>query len=216
MTPDINKAAVMASETLIRYNVKKFPVSPLKILRQMDNVIVVSFSDLSTRSCLDQRDLIHLFGKNLDAVTSVHMENGRNVYVLAYNKMLPFPMAQRALARELGHIVMKHEGSSAKNSDEAACFAVHLLCPRALIHAIQATGLRITHDLLANLTGVFDQSLSSLRRIPGASVPASMNRFVRSQLMPFIINFFEYYRTVLPSDGSALADFGTYMDEYEE
>ena len=34
--------------------------------------------------------------------------------------------------------------------------------------------------------------------------------------MPFIVNFFDYYQTVMPKDGSALADLGTFMEGYEE
>ena len=34
--------------------------------------------------------------------------------------------------------------------------------------------------------------------------------------MPFIMNFFDCYRTVMPEDGSAMVDLGTYMDGYQE
>lgn len=216
MSPDYTKAAIKAAEALVRYGVKTAPVSALPILSQMENVIAISFADLGDFAGISQHEFAPLFCKNQDAVTSIHTENGRQIYLVAYNSLLPFAMVQRALAREMGHIVLKHEGCNQANAEEALCFAHHLLCPRPIIHAIQAFNLRMTSDLLANLTGVFDQNLISMRHIPGTDVPAGLNRFIRSQFMPFIMNFFNYYQTVRPNDGSAIADIGTYMDGYVE
>ena len=213
MTADFNKAAAMAAETLVKYSVKKTPVSVLPILDQMDNVIVISFAEMGEISGIDRKEILPIFGKFRDAVTSVH--NG-DQYIVAYNSLLPFAMIQKALARELAHIVLKHKEPSPEAAEEAQCFAAHLLCPRPLIHSIQAIGIRLTEDLIANLTGIFDQTLIQIRHIPGTAVPFSLNRFVRSQMMPFIVNFFDYYQTVRPKDGSALADLGTFMEGYEE
>lgn len=205
---DYNKAATMAAETLLKYGIKKAPVSPLPILEQMDNVVVVSFSDLSDRAD-------PLFGVYADAVTSIHTDGSCTRYIVAYNSLLPFTMVQRAMARELGHIILRHEGRSEENTAEALCFARHLLCPRPLIYALQATGARVTSDMVLNLTGIYDyQTVSAMRRTPGAEVPAGLNRFLRTQFMPFIINFVMYWRPV--ADGSESADFGTYMDNYKE
>lgn len=216
MTPDYNKAAIKAGEILIKYGIKTSPVSPLPILEQMEHVIVTSFEDMSSKRGVSQNDLMELFGKNRDAVASIHEQNNQRWYVVAYNHLLPFSIIQHALAREMGHIVLGHEVSTPENEAEAICFARHLLCPRPLIHAIQATNIRLTKNLLAQLTGIFDQSLTDIRKTPGTKVPAGMNRFIRGQFLPFFINFFQYYQIVLPADGSALADLGTYMDDYEE
>ena len=213
---DYNKAAVLAAETLIRYGVKATPISPLRILKDMDNVIAMPFSDLSEVSGICQDDMLKLFDKNRDAVSCLHREGNHQIYMVAYNSLLPFAMIQRALARELGRVVLKHEESTQERTDEAVCFAKHLLCPRPLIHTIQMLNLRLTVDMMARLTGMFDQDLVSIRRTPATEVPPRINRFLRNQLMPFIMNFFEYYRNARPNDGSALADLGTYMDGYEE
>ena len=216
MSPDYNRAAGKAAETLIKYGIKSAPISPLTILEEMDNVIIKSFSEMCDSANIRQCDLKSAFGKTDGALSSIHEMNGKTWYVVAYNSLLPFTMIQHSLARELGHITLRHTCISAENTAEAICFAQHLLCPRPLIHAIQATGMRLTTDVLANLTGVFHQCLTCMRHTPGTDVPASVNRFVRGQFMPFILNFFEYYSTTAPEDGSALADFGTYMDGYEE
>ena len=208
MTPDYTKAATRAAETLIRFGVRTAPVSPLPILEQMDNVIVTTFSDMDCGR--------PLFGANVDAVTSIHKEGGSAKYIVAYNNILPVSVIQRALAREMGHIVLDHEGTSQENAEEALCFARHLLCPRPLIHAVQSTGVRVTKDLVATLTGIFEQAMVGLRRTPGTDVPAGLNNFVRRQFMPFVISIFDYYRARMLHDGSALADFGTYMDLYKD
>ena len=213
---DLDNAATLAAETLVKYNVRFAPVSPMKILEQMDNVIVISFSELGEKNGVDRRDILSTFGRIRDAVTSIHTQSGSKKIVIAYNRLLPFSLIQRALARELAHIVLQHGDPTEETKQEAECFANHLLCPRPLIHSVTATGIRLTEDMLANLTGVFDQTLISIRHVPGTSVPPGLNRFVRGQFLPFILNFLDYYRTVMPKDGSALADLGTFMDGYKE
>lgn len=216
MTPDYNKAATKAAETLIKYGVDSFPVSPIPILKKMENVLLVSFADVCSASGVERKELVPLFGKGQDAVTSIHEEGGNLRYIVAYNSMLPHTMVHRALARELGHIVLKHRDRTPEADAEARCFSHHLLCPRPLIHTLQAIGIRITKDLLANITGVVSHCLFCMRHIPGTKVPARLNRFVRSQIMPFVMNFFDYYQEIRYDDGSALADLGSYMEMYEE
>lgn len=216
MMPDFNRAAVKACEILIRFGIRTAPVSPLPILEQMDHVIVTSFEEMSDTRGIRQSDLLQIFGKHRDAVTSIHEQNQTRWYVVAYNHMLPFSIIQHSLAREMGHIALGHEAGTPENEAEALCFASHLLCPRPLIHAIQATNIRMTTNLLAQMTGIFGQDLTDMRKTPGANVPSGMNRFIRGQFLPFFINFFQYYQSVLPADGSSVADLGTYMDGYEE
>ena len=219
MNPDYQKAAVKATETLIRFGINSAPVSPLPVLKQLPGVLVFSYQSLSNLIDQDRRCVISMFGDaNQDAFTSVNMKNGKPQYIVTYNQQLSQVFVQRSLARELGHIVLGHDGSLPEDvrNEEAKAFANHLLCPRPMIHAFQAAGLRITTEMLGNLTGCFDYCLSCMRRIPSVSVPADLNRAVRDQFMPYIINFIEYSRNASLSDGSALADFGSYMDGYEE
>ena len=135
-----------------------------------------------------------------------------------YNQQLPLVLIQRSLSRELGHIILGHDGTLPEDvrNEEARAFANHLLVPRPLIHAIRSAGIPITVEMLGNLTGCFDYCLSCMRRIPPVSVPVELNRAVRDQFAAYIDNFIEYHRTASLSDSSALADFGTYMDNYEE
>lgn len=207
---DYTRAAVKAYETIMKYGVCKTPVSPFSILKRTGNVDLVSFDELGCR------ETIPMFGKCGDALTSIRAENGKPMYVIAYNNLLPFNILQRAFARELGHVVLGHTESSSDNDAEAQCFSQHLLCPRPLIHILRSIAMRMTEDLVANLTGVQNQFIVTMRRTPGVCVPAKINKVVSNMFLPFAVNLYEYYRDAKPQDGSALADFGHYMDCYEE
>ena len=219
MTPDFETAALRATETLIKYGISSTPVDPLPILKQIPGVLTVSYESMSTDMDRDRSCMMSLFGeKNQDAFTSVNYKDGKPQYLVTFNQRLPHALIQRGLARELGHIMLGHDGSrpEAVRNDEAKCFAHHLLVPRALIHAIQASGIRFTVEVLGNLTGCYDYCLTCMRKQPAVHVPADLNRAVRNQFMPHIVNFFQFQRYASLKDGSALADFGTYMDGYEE
>lgn len=219
MTPDYQTAAIKASETLIRFRISSAPVSPLPILKQLPGVLVVSYETMSNDVEQDRSCVMSLFGdRNQDAFTSVNVLEGKKHYLVTYNQRLPQVFIQRALARELGHIILGHDGTRPEDvrNEEAKCFAHHLLVPRPLIHAITASCLRLTTEVLGNLTGCYDYCLTCMRRIPPVSVPEELNRAVRDQFMPYILNFFEFQRYAQKSDGSALADLGTYMDNYVE
>jgi hypothetical protein len=217
--PDFLSAAVKASELLIQHGICTAPVDPLPVLKNWPGVFVVSFTEMSEHLGIDRKDLVSICGDhNQDAVTSVHFDGDSVRYIVAYNQQLPFHIVKRALARELGHIALGHDGSRPEDvrNEEAKCFTHHFLTPRALVHTIQATGIRFTTEVLGNLTGCNDFCLNCMRRLPAVAVPAELNRAVRDQMMPYMINYFEFQRYATHKDGSPLADLGTYMDGYIE
>ena len=219
MMPDYERAAAAAAETLVKYGVSSAPVSALPILKKIPDVFVVSFEKLSNDLGQDRRCVISSFGDhNQDAFTSVSVHDDKKQYLVTYNQLLSANLVQRALARELGHIVLGHDGSRPESVrlEEAKCFANHFLAPRALIHSIQASGLRLTDELFGNLTGCYHYCLSCMRRLPPVHVPAELNQKVRDQFMPYVLNLFEYQRYAQHKDLSALADLGSYMEGYEE
>lgn len=219
MKPDYERAATLAAETLIKYGINSAPVMPLPILKRIPGVLVVSYETMSNDMGVDRKCIIDTFGeKNQDAFTSVNIVNGKPQYLVTYNQRLSVNLAQRGLARELGHIILGHDGSRPEDvrNAEAKCFAHHLLCPRALIYNIRETGIRLTTEVLGNLTGCYDFCLTCMRRQPAVTIPAELNRAVRDLFMPYIMNFFNYQLYARHKDGSALADFGSYMEGYEE
>lgn len=219
MTPDYTFAAIKATETLIKYQVKTAPIAPLPILKSMPGVLCMSFDSVSKEIDADRKCVLSMLGeKNQDAYTVVNLVDGKKQYLVTYNKMLSINLFQRALARELGHIVLGHDGSKPEKvrNEEAKAFANHLLCPRPLIHLIKATGIRITTELLGNITGCYDYCISCMRKLPETHVPAELNKLVKEQFTPYVLNLFEFERYAAKKDISAVADFGTYMDGYED
>ena len=219
MKPDYERAAIKATETLIKYGIKTAPVDPLPVLKQIPGVFVMTFAEASDKAHMDRKDLLSLYGcDNLDAVTNLYIYGDKKHYVVTYNRLLPSRIVDMALARELGHIVLGHDGSRPEEvrQEEATCFAHHLMCPRPLIHALTASNLRVTEDLIRNIAGFPDRCFLCIRKQPGVSVPAELNRIVRDNFMPYILNFFEYQRHAERSDISALADLGNYMEGYDE
>lgn len=218
MTPDYERAAIKASETLIKHQIGTAPIDPLPILKQTSGVLVFTFQEMSNNSKIDRKEILNALGcKNQDAVTTVFVDDDSLKYVVTYNRMLSSGIVSRALARELGHIVLGHDGSKPEDvrNEEAKAFAHHLLCPRPLIHSIQATGIKLTVETLGNVTGFYDYCVSCIRKQPSVHVPAELNRLVRDQFMPYVVNLFEYLRYASSQDGSALADLGAYMNDYE-
>ena len=219
MIPDYERAAIKATETLIKYDIRTAPIDPLPVLKQIPGVLVLTFEEMSKNVNVDRQDLLNMLGcKNQDAVTTVIVDGDQLQYVVTYNRLLSEKIISRALARELGHIVLGHDGSRPEDvrNEEAKAFAHHFLCPRPLIHSLQAAGIRLTVETLGNITGFYDYCLSCIRQQPSVVVPSELNRQVRDQFMPYIKNLFEYQRYASMKDGSALADLGVYMEGYKE
>lgn len=225
MTPDYDRAAIAALETLKFCGINSAPISPLPMLKNKTllsdkgEVILRSFSEVSADSGLDRKDLLSMFGlANQDAVTTVMLEDGFPTYIITYNAQLPFALVQRALARELGHIILGHDGSLPDEIRyaEAKCFAHHLLCPRPLLKIVQDSGIPFTADLLANMTGCNDHCLMCMKHIPGTNVPADLNREVRAMFEEYAENFLRFQMVLSNSDTSRFCIFGSYMDGYKE
>lgn len=218
MTPNYEAAAVKAIETLIKYEIKSAPVLPLPILKKIPGVLIVSFTEMSQFFGIERKNMVTMFGDtNQDAITSVYNKNGKLIYLVTYNQRLPIYMIQRSLAREMGHIVMGHDGSLPEDVrlEEANCFAYHFICPRPLVHAVQNSGIRFSTEVLGNMTGCYERCLAGMRKTPATHVPAELNKKVRDQFADYINNYLDY-QSFVTEDDSVTADFGSYMDGYIE
>lgn len=219
MTPDYDRAATAAAEILIKYGISTAPVDPIPIFKRAPGFNVLTFTEMSKMIGMERDDLISSFEvESHDAVSSVYIKNGKQHYLVAYNMRLPSYLIQRALAREMGHIVLGHDGTlpvDIRNA-EALCFAHHLICPRALIHAIQESGMKITTEVLGNTTGCYERCLIGMRREPATHVPPEMNRQIRAQFADYLSDFLDFQTYLSKEDDSMIANFGTFMDGYEE
>ena len=218
MTPDIERAAIAAAETLIRYSVTTAPVDPIRILKSMPNVMLVSYTEMAGTSGVEREQLMSVFGDYADTSAFVRRVDGELRYLIAYNMRLPIYLIQRAMARELAHIVLGHDGSreDGVRTAEAQVFAYHLICPRALVRAIQESNVRFSTEVLGNMTSCFERCLAGMSKVPGVRVPAALNRQIRAQFSDYIDEFVRIQPLLSKGDDSRLADFGSYMDLYEE
>ena len=219
MTPNLERAATAAAEILIRYEVTSAPVAPLRILKSLPGVIVLSFSEMASGIGMDRQDLIDVYGSlNKDAFTLAKEVDGAMRYFVGYNLLLPDYLMQRAIARELGHIVLGHDGSRTEEVRmlEAMFFARHLLCPRPLVRAIQDCHIPITIETLGMITGCYERCLVGMQKSHGVRVDPELNRRVRAQFAGYVENFSACRSIIINNDDSALVNFGTYMDGYEE
>lgn len=216
MSPDFDRAAILAMETLISNSISATPIDSLSILLKHPGVRVISFTRFAAQAGMDRHDLVPLFGENQDAATfRLGMIEGVE-YIVVYNLRLPYEIIWRGVARELGHIILGHDGVT-RPADvrmaEAMCFAHHLISPRPIIHMLQEAG-PLTMAKLTDTTGCSDDCVEGLRNTPGVHVPAELNRKVRDQ---FSRDIREYIRfsSVAQKKAPAL-DLGSYMDFYEE
>lgn len=217
--PDYERAALKAVQILTEHRISALPVVPMPILKATPNVLLVSYAEVANKMGINREHAVRIFGaNNQDAVTSVVNDNGTLRYFVTYNQRLPFYLLQRALARELGHIVLGHDGSRTEEvrTEEAMVFARHLLCPRPVIHALQESGIKLTVEVIGNLTGCYERCLAGMRKTPGVHVPAMANQIVRGQFEDYVQNFIQFQSIIQEDDESPVADFGTFMDFYEE
>ena len=216
MIPDYEKAASLAMETLIKNNINEAPISPLPILKRIQGILVLSFAELSELINMERGSLISLFGANQDAATFLISE--KNKYIVAYNKKLPLCAVQWAIARELGHILLGHDGSRPEDirMKESYFFAHHLLCPRPLVKAIQEKGIRITKEVTGSVTGIHERFLSSIKAEPGVYILPELNRAVRDHFTDYVDNYIEYQKYFTQDDQTDIFDFGSYMEGYQE
>lgn len=218
MTPDYQRAATLAAETLIKYHITAAPVSPIPIIKSMPNTLVIPFAEVALKTNADRDQIIRSFGESQDAVTSVHLTGNGLRYVVAYNQRLPAYIIQRALARELGHILLQHDGSRPDDVryEEAITFARNLICPRPLLKAIRDAGIILTVEMLGNITGCYERCLAGLRKTPGIHIAPELNRQIRAQFADYVADFVKFHPILSREDETPVADFGTYMDQYEE
>ena len=217
MKPDFDRAATMAMQTIIDNQITETPVDSLSILLRQPGVRVMSFTKFASQAGIERHELVPMFGGNQDAATfNLDMIDGVR-YVVVYNMRLPHEIVMRGVARELGHLVLGHDGIT-RPSDvrraEAMCFAHHLISPRPII-AMLREAVPLTMNVLTATTGCSDECVDDLRSIPGAHVPAELNREVKRLFERGINEYIRFYLAA-KTDKSPVIDFGTFMDNYEE
>lgn len=219
-TPDYDRAAIKALEIIRENGIKETPVDPLKIIKDYPGVRVVPFVKMADEIEKEREDLIPLFYTNQDAATfSLKAHDMADVeYIVVYNMRLPIEIIHRAIARELGHIALGHDGTvrtAETRMAEAMCFAHHLLSPRPVVNLLQKS-IPITMNVLTAVLGCSDECVDDIQQIPGVHVPAELNAEVRDMFAPHINEYINFHETSPRKDRSPILDLGSYMDYYEE
>lgn len=218
--PDYDRAAAAAMQLLIDHNVTETPINPLPILLNYPGVRVLPYTKMASDAGMDRKELIPIFGNQDAATFHLDLPGMDDVrYVVVYNMRLPFEIIWRAIARELGHIVLCHDGvtrSMEARMQEAVCFAHHLISPRPVLNYLRQSGLPFTLNVLTNTTGCAEECVQEMQTIPGAHVPVDLNARVRDLFVPHLREYVDFYRASNKHDKSPLLDLGTFMDNYEE
>ena len=219
-TPDYDRAATAAMQILVDNNITETPVNPLPILLNYSGVRVVPYTKMASEAGMVRSDLIPIFGNQDAATFHLNMPSLDDVkYVVVYNMRLPFEIIWRGIARELGHIVLGHDGQT-RPADvrlaEAMCFAHHLISPRPVLKLLQEADMPFTMNVLSNTTGCSDECVSDMQSIPGTHVSPDLNLRVRDLFAPHIKEYIDFHLAAKKQDRSPLVDLGTFMDFYEE
>ena len=217
MEPNYERAANMALKTLIDNDIHKAPISPFHVLKNQPGVMMISFEEMSDTLNKNRRDVITSCKSSPDAVTAVNVDGDDISYIIAYNQYLSVNILQKAFARELGHVVLGHDGTLPDDvrTAEARCFSQHFLFPRPLIHLLTASGLKLTTHVLGSITACNEECVVCMRKLPVIHTDPELNRKVRDQFLKYTMNYLEYKR-LIPNDMTAVVDLGQYMKGYEE
>lgn len=128
MTPDYQKAKQEAIRIYNKYGTN----NPLEIIKKQPCTLLMSFMEMAAAIGVNRESLVTICGEdNHDAITTVQTcAKGNTRYLITYNQQLQDYQINKALARELGHIVLGHDGSRSEEvrDDEALCFAYHFIC----------------------------------------------------------------------------------------
>lgn len=128
MIPNYQTAKQKAEEIYQKYGTN----DPLTIIRKQPCVLVMSFLEMASAIGMSRESLLSACGEdNHDAITTVQTcAKGNTRYLITYNQQLSDPQIKKALARELAHIALGHDGSRSEEvrNEEALCFAYHFIC----------------------------------------------------------------------------------------
>ena len=128
MIPNYQYAAQRAREVAQKYGTN----DPLSIIKKQGCVLVMSFLEMANAIGVNREQLVTICGEdNQDAITTIQKCPKGNIrYLVTYNQQLPDYQLKKALARELGHIALGHDGSRSEEvrNEEALCFAYHFIC----------------------------------------------------------------------------------------
>ena len=70
--------------------------------------------------------------------------------------------------------------------------------------------------MLGNITGCYERCLVGMRKTPATHVLPHANKLVKEQFAEYVSEFLDFQSYLSTEDESMIANFGTFMDGYEE
>lgn len=180
--PDYDRAATAACRVLLRLRVDSLPVRPLEMLHRCRDTYLCTFDQAANVLNLDDDELDRLSG-GADAFTFREMHSGRERYVVCYRTGGNPARLNFTLAHELGHIVLHHQDTGPAAEAEADCFASHLLCPEAVLHAAACRSA----EMLAQLCYISRPAAEKAMARTKGHVEAAIQQQVTELLMPAVL-----------------------------
>lgn len=220
MTPDFDRAATLAAETLIAHGICKLPVKPETIIPTVPNCALVPYRDVARLINISRDEVVAMFDPAKDAVCyTMNLSDGRHYYIVAYNQQKPFDRLRFTLAHELGHILCGHIGvkDKAVREAEADCFGRNLIMPRAMVAMLTRRGIPPIDTNFYNIAGCTPQCLERITQAPGAHVDKRLNRKIRELFIGYLDYLLDSDLIVRePDETNHIVDLGKFMDGYEE
>lgn len=221
MTPDYDKAATIAAQTLISQGICRLPVKPEEIIPTVSNCVLVPYADVARVVNVSRDDLLIMFDPAKDAVTYVlNLSNGNHYYVVAYNQRKPFDRMRFTLAHELGHILCGHIGIKEETvrEEEADHFARHLLAPRAFSAMLRRRGIPPIDTNFFNIVGC---TPFMLERFIEHTQPSRVDKHINRRLREQFIGYLDYLLDnglliTMPGENDHVLSNGRFMEGYEE
>lgn len=141
MTPNYNRAAAKAYQTLLALRISALPIDPLMILHQCKNTAVHTYEEVMPRfGVRDPQYFKSMVMERKDALTVRRDQGGRIVYEMFYDARANPRRMRYTIAHELGHILLNHRMEEPWEEREADYFASQLLAPRPVFNVLAAYG----------------------------------------------------------------------------
>lgn len=125
--PNYQRATEKAEEAVSRFGACSSPDDLLQILSMLPNVSVFALSVDSVPG-----------REAWDAFSCVRQHGSGFQYIVVYNRALPPLTLASVLARELGHVILEHDGSDSESvwMAEAVCFSRRFLSFQASVPSV--------------------------------------------------------------------------------
>lgn len=187
MTPNYNRAAAKAYQTLLALHINTLPIDPLMILYQCRNTAVHTYTEVMPRYGIsDPHWFRSIVMEGKDAIT-VRREQGRIIYEMLYNERANPRRMRFTLAHELGHIVLNHKMEEPWEEREADYFASQLLAPRPVCNAFAMYGIDASNPAIIAAAFRLSQAAADIAAgAPRHQPDAQLYRALYDQFEPYV------------------------------